>query len=94
LQQPFNGYWRTSLDVEIEQAAGTDVLLMPTSVAESRFIDSVDDKSDDPRRILAHEEEEIVPPISELAISRIRYCGEFAPLLRRDVHDLMEEQII
>jgi hypothetical protein len=39
------------------------------------------------------DEEEIEPPISELATSRTRHCPELARLLRTDAHDLMEEQI-
>jgi hypothetical protein len=61
------------LHVGIEQTRGNDVLLMPPSVAEPRFIDRVDDKSDGPRGIPAHDEEEREPPISRLATSRTRY---------------------
>jgi hypothetical protein len=66
---------------------------MPPSIAEPRLNDSIDDKSDVPRGIPAHDEEEIKPPISELAASPTRYYAELAQLLKRDVYDLMEEQI-
>jgi hypothetical protein len=93
MQQPFNECWRGSIDVGIDQTSGSDILLISLSVAESRFKDSVDDKNGVPPGIPAHDDAEIVSPISELATSRIRYCTELARLLKRDWHDLMEEQI-
>jgi hypothetical protein len=65
---------------------------MRPSVAEPRFIDRVDDKSDGPRSA-AQDEEEIEPPISELSTSRTWHYPEVARLLGRDIHDPQEGQI-
>jgi hypothetical protein len=93
MQQSFNEYRCASIDVGIEQILVSDVLLMSPSVAESRFIDSVDDKNDVPCGIPVHDEEEIQSPISEFVMSQTWYCTEIARLHRRDAHDLMGEQI-
>jgi hypothetical protein len=59
---------------------------MPPYVAKWRFIDSVNDKNDVPRGIPVHGDEETEPLISQLVISRTRYCAELPPLLGRDIH--------
>jgi hypothetical protein len=69
MQQPFDEYRRASIDVGIEQPLGSDVLLMPPSVVEPRFIDSVDNKSDGPPGNPALDKEETGPLISKLATS-------------------------
>jgi hypothetical protein len=66
---------------------------MRPSVAEPRFIDRVDDKSDCPRGIPAQDEEETEPPISELTMSRTWYYAEVLRLLGRDIYDPREGQI-
>jgi hypothetical protein len=89
-QQPFDEYWRVSIDVGIEQRLVSGVFLMPMSFAEPRFVDN---QSDAPRAMPAHSEEESKLPISEFATSRTCYCAGLARLLGRDVHNLMERQI-
>jgi hypothetical protein len=92
MQQPVSGHRRASIDIGIGQVLGSDVLLMPLSVAELRFIDSVD-KSDVPRGIPAHDEEEIETQIPELAMSRTRSCTKRGPLLVTDAHNVAEFSI-
>jgi hypothetical protein len=84
-----SGHRRASIDIGIGQTLGSDVLLMPLSVAELRFIDSVD-KRDVPRGFPAHVEEEIETQIPELAMSRTRCCTEPGRLLGRDAHNVAE----
>jgi hypothetical protein len=92
MRNPFDEYRRVTIDIGIEQTLGSDVSLMPPSVVEPRFTDSVNHKNDGPGGIPADDDEEIEGPISELIISQIRYCAELSRLLRRDVHDLIEDQ--
>jgi hypothetical protein len=72
MRNPFDEYRRVTIDIGIEQTLGSDVSLMPPSVAEPRFTDSVDHKSDSPGGIPADDDQEIEGPFSELIISRIR----------------------
>jgi hypothetical protein len=66
---------------------------MQPSIAESRILDRADDESNLSLGIPAQPEEKIEHLNSEPTMSRTRYCAELAQLLKRDVHDLMEEQI-
>jgi hypothetical protein len=74
------------IDVGIEQTVRSDTLLMLLSVAKTRFMDSLGDKSDGPLGVPAYEEQEIEPLISVLARSQTRHCAELPPPLGRDIH--------
>jgi hypothetical protein len=63
---------------------------MRSSVAEPRFIDSVDDESDRLPGIPAHDEEEVEPPISDLAAPQSRYCPKLARSCGRNAYYLTE----
>jgi hypothetical protein len=75
MQHPFNDYRPVPIDIAIEHTLGSDGLLMTPSVAELRFIDSVDDQSHGSRGIPAPNEEEMDPQTSEFAKRRTEGAG-------------------
>jgi hypothetical protein len=93
MQQPFDEYLRRSINLDIEQGLGRDILLMAPLVPERRFIDPLDGEIEVPRGDHGQYDEEFEPPIAELAASRARYCAELAKLLTKDIHDLIEGQV-
>jgi hypothetical protein len=81
------------IDVGIEQTLRSDILMMLVSVAKTRFMDRLGDKSDGLHGVPAYEEEEIEPLISVLARSQTRHCAELPPRLGRDIHVLKGQNL-